>query len=288
MEPNSLLVSLIIPTYQREQELIETLQCAIRQTYKPLEIILIDQTQHHSPNTLAFIQQHADQIQYHRPEFASLTKARNLGIKLSKGEILVFIDDDVTFSSDFIHHHVSRHQLGADLVQGRVLEPNTKTIAKNPSWLHRTLKFSGSDTSERSGPTNIVTGCNFSVSRAAIEKIGLFDENFQGIAIREDSDFGYRAYRAGLCIWFEPKALVYHKRSTSGGVEAHQKTPYLDYWYFFCESYFSRKHFSKWVVWRYRFRILKRSLRALWLLFLQAEKDAKKRLADKDQDATIE
>lgn len=268
------LVSLIIPTYNREKELVETLQCALQLNYRPLEILLIDQTKEHLPETKDFLDAHCTELKIIRPDFASLTRARNLGISESNGEILIFIDDDVTFSSDFVDHYVSRHRLGADLVQGRILEPNSPFIASRPSWLHRTLRFSGSDTSETSGPTNIVTGCNFSVTRSAINQIGFFDEQFQGVSIREDSDFGYRAYRAGLCLWFEPKALVYHKRSTTGGVEAHHKAPFLDYWYFFCESYFSRKHFSKWVVWRYRFTILKRSLRSLWQLFRQAEKDA--------------
>lgn len=268
----------------REEELVETLRCAIAINYPAFEILVIDQTKLHSNETLSFLKEINTKIRIINPSFASLTKARNLGIRESKGDIFVFIDDDVAFEPSFLTNHIQRHQLGADIVQGRIIEDDKREFANKPSWLHRNITYRGSDTCETSGPTNIVTGCNFSVSRKVVETIGGFDTHFQGVAVREDSDFGYRAYRAGFCLWFEPSALVYHKRAHRGGVEAHHKVPFLDYWYFFCESYFSRKHFSKWSVWWYRWRVLERSLKSIWKLFRSAERDAIQKLNSIDEE----
>jgi len=131
----------------------------------------------------------------------SLTKARNEGIRQAKGDVIVFVDDDTTFEPDFLTHHLHAHRNGADVVQGRVMEEGAR-MADKPIWISSRLKYSGSNTCRTPGKTNTITGCNFSISRKVVETIGDFDERFQGLATREDSDYGLRAYRAGLNLRF--------------------------------------------------------------------------------------
>ena len=91
-------VSLIIPTYNREELLIATLECTLRQDCTAYEIILVDQTAQHTPDTDKFLNDHTERIRLICQSPPSLTEARNEGIRQAKGDVIVFIDDDTSFS----------------------------------------------------------------------------------------------------------------------------------------------------------------------------------------------
>ena len=101
-------VSLIIPTYQREKVLCDSISYALNQDYADYEIVVVDQTDTHEIDTQRFLNQLPDfvRIVNHRPP--SLTGARNRGILEAHGEIVIMIDDDVIIESDFISQHL-RH-----------------------------------------------------------------------------------------------------------------------------------------------------------------------------------
>lgn len=263
-------LSLIIPTYRREHLLVQTLQCAFKQDLPEYEIVVVDQTATHEPETTEFLHNHADRLKLIRLETPSLTKARNVGIQSASGDILVFVDDDVSFEPSFLANHLKAHETGADVVAGRILEDGCR-IADTPTWLSDSLRYSGSNTCAAPGKTNVITGCNFSISRRVVETIGVFDERFQGLATCEDNDYGLRAYRAGLAIRFVPEACLFHHRSASGGVTGAIQNRFFDPSYYRCELLFARKHFSKRTVLIYRFRLFLRGLQQLRKLIRAAD-----------------
>ncbi len=264
-------VSLIIPTYGRERLLVQTLQCALKQDTPDYEIIVLDQTAKHEPETEQFLRDCADRITLIRLDQPSVTKARNVGIKRAAGEIIVFVDDDVSFEPSFLSEHLKAHEAGADVVAGRTLETGCR-IAATPPWLSDSIRYSGSNTCATPGKTNVTTGCNFSISRRVVETIGEFDERFQGLATCEDDDYGFRAYRAGLNVRFVPEACLFHHRSPSGGVGGGIRNQFFDPSYYRCELLFARKHFSKRTVRIYKFRLFLRGLQQLRKLISAADK----------------
>lgn len=264
-------VSLIIPTYNREELLVATLECALKQDCTSFEIIVVDQTAQHTAATDRFLNDHAAQIKHVRHSPPSLTKARNEGMRQAKGDVIVFIDDDTSFPAGFLTRHLEAHRNGADVVQGRIMEDGAR-IAGKPIWISSRLKYSGSNTCRTPGKINTITGCNFSITRKVIETIGEFDERFQGLATREDSDYGLRAHRAGLNLQFEPKAELFHHRSTSGGVTDKVENQFFEKSYYECEMLFARKHFSKPVVALYRFRLFLRGAKQIRRLIAGADK----------------
>jgi glycosyltransferase involved in cell wall biosynthesis len=268
-------VSLIIPTFNREDLLVQTLACALRQDCDDYEIILVDQTPQHTPETDKFLADNAARIKHIRHSPPSLTKARNEGIRQAQGDVIVFVDDDTSFEPGFLTRHLDAHRNGADVVQGRVMEEGAR-IADKPIWISSRLKYSGSNTCQTPGKTNTITGCNFSISRKVVETIGDFDERFQGLAVREDSDYGLRAYRAGLVLHFEPKAEVFHHRSSSGGVTGAAKNRFFDASYYDCELLFARKHFSKPVVALYRIRLFLRGAKQIKRLIAHANRETRR------------
>ena len=97
-------VSVIIPVFNEEDVIIECLESLGKQTYKDFEVIVIDDES--TDNTVQNIKK---SFTFYPLPFTLLHKkhlgpgaARNLGAKHAKGEILVFVDADMTFDPDFI------------------------------------------------------------------------------------------------------------------------------------------------------------------------------------------
>ncbi len=268
-------VSLIIPTYMREQLLVQTLECAINQNYPNYEIIVIDQTPNHNAHTKKFLQSIKNQITLIQSTEPSVTKARNTGIKSATGEIIIFIDDDTSFSSDFIQNHVDNYSKNCDFVQGRIIESGCRNYPK-PVWLNAFGNFSGSDFCNKDGITNNITGCNFSFSRHILEELGGFDEFFQGIAVCEDSDFAYRAYKAGFKGCFSSKAVLTHHRADTGGVGHGIENEYFDLGFYRNKLYFYRKNFPYPIYLYQKFRFFSKGLRRFIRLIRKAAKEANK------------
>lgn len=252
-------VSLIVPTYKREEVLVACLQCALKQTYQPLEILVIDQTESHSEATAEFLKNAEDKVRvvFHSPP--SAVTARNRALQEAKGDILIFIDDDTTFEPAFVEAHVEAHRCGADVVQGRVMEPG-RSPSYRAQWVLPWLRVVGSNTYDQTSKTNTVTGCNFSISRKAFERVGEFDTNFTGTLINEDADYGARCYKAGLKMIFDADASLLHHRDATGGVDANMEAALriFEISVLRNELYFARKHFPAPVVWIYKWRMARR------------------------------
>lgn len=100
-------ISVIIPTYNEGKNIINCLESLSAQTYSDFEIIMVDDGS--TDNTLNII----DNLQSSIPNFQFLKQkhkgpgaARNFGTKKARGEILVFVDADMTFDKDFLEELV--------------------------------------------------------------------------------------------------------------------------------------------------------------------------------------
>ncbi|QFI56173.1 glycosyltransferase family 2 protein [Aeromonas simiae] len=252
-------VSVLICTYNREAMLVDTIRDVLNQTYPSFEVIVVDQTASHQPETQAYLASVQDRIKlFHQAP--SLTKARNRALREAAGRILIFIDDDVRLSTHFIQEHVNAHQAGYTVVQGRVVvsKDADKRPAQTPPFMNGMIKVTGRNDCQHKGATNTLTGCNFSIEQGVVERVGYFDEYFQQLAIREDADYGLRCYRAGEKMIFWPQAELEHLRSDSGGVDTGISNHFFAESYYRNELYFAHKHFSRFVVWLYQWRLKRR------------------------------
>ena len=107
---NTPQVSLIIPTYNRERVLCDTIRYALKQDFGNYEILVIDQTEKHSPETCLFLQSLPEKVRIIHFFPASLPGARNRGVLEARGEIVLMIDDDVIIKEDFINQHLRYYQ----------------------------------------------------------------------------------------------------------------------------------------------------------------------------------
>ncbi len=90
--PPSPLVSIIICCHNRAHILPETIQSAMEQNYRPVEIILVDDGS--SDDTAALAKNYGDRVRYiHQPN-QGVAVARTTGARAAKGEFIAYLDDD--------------------------------------------------------------------------------------------------------------------------------------------------------------------------------------------------
>ena len=148
--------------------------------------------------------------------------ARNEGIRRASGEVIVFTDDDLLLSSNFISQHVDSHQdknvvsLGKvfqvylsclDKVELKEIFKRLPSIAREDIYfktVRKAFSFENNSIPWIGFGTN-----NVSLRKDALIKIGLFDEDFIGWG-QDNIELGYRLYKRGYRFTYNPLACNYH------------------------------------------------------------------------------
>lgn len=117
---NSPLVSVIIPVYNVEEYLRECVNSVINQSYRNLEIWLVDDgSQDASGKICDEYKEKDERIRVIHKENGGLSSARNSAIDLMNGEYVVFIDSDDFIANDFIETYVDyMNRFDVDIVMG--------------------------------------------------------------------------------------------------------------------------------------------------------------------------
>jgi len=95
-----LLISLIMATINRVEEVGTFLESLKNQTYKEFELILVDQN--NDDRLMSFIKKYSQmyKIIYVKSDCAGLSKNRNIGLNYTNGDIIAFPDDDCEYKND--------------------------------------------------------------------------------------------------------------------------------------------------------------------------------------------
>lgn len=219
-------VAVVIPTYGREQVLIDTIRACLLDPSPPGQIIVVDQTPHHEPGTERPLREwhETNRIRWERQVVPSVPKAMNRALLVADRPLVLFLDDDIVPSPGFIEAHAEAHG-EPDLwaVVGQIIQP-----WQQPSDVHgqdqgdslaADLEFPF-HSMRRCELRNVMAG-HLSVVREHALAVGGFDENFQGAAYRFETEFARRIHRAGGRIIFEPSASIRHLRVERGGTRTH-------------------------------------------------------------------
>lgn len=94
------VVSVIIPTYNYGDYLPIAIRSCLHQTYKPIEIIVVDDGS--TDNTKDVVKEFHDKIIYVYQENRGVSAARNKGLEFAKGDFLTFLDSDDYLTQDSI------------------------------------------------------------------------------------------------------------------------------------------------------------------------------------------
>lgn len=252
----SLTVAVAIATYRREAVLVETINEVFRQDPRPDEILVVDQTPEHDPDTLRFLTEmdREKRLRWIRQSPPNLPLARNRAIAETACDVIIFIDDDVQLVDKFIHAHLRQYENPEVVaVAGRTIQMKNYHRPTRTSWpTEFDFLFFPLDLTERRERIANFIGANHSIRRSAVVAIGGYDPNYLN-GMREDSDVALRLWKSGGLVVFEPAALAHHLQATSGGCggrETGRNRP--DWMRHIGEEYFWRRHFyPRWPFWKH-------------------------------------
>lgn len=214
------LITVAIPTYNREDVLVNTINDALNsQTLKDIELIVVDQTLRHSAKTEKFLTKNADKrLRYYKIGPPSVTIARNFALAQAKTPYIIFLDDDVRLDKNlfetFLNTFEKMPQISA--IAGRVMQKGYP-IAKDVLKFDKYAITHGTYTATKPGYTNAFPGGNCAMRVKEALALGGFDTRYRGNAFREENDMSLRLANAGYLIYYEPKAELLHLAAPSGG-----------------------------------------------------------------------
>lgn len=142
----SVMVSVVIPVYNIEQNLRQCLDSVAGQTLQDIEIICVDDgSTDMSPDILAEYAARDSRFHIIRQENAGPGVARNRGMEQATGKYLIFLDSDDWFEPDFLQCMVEdAEQTGADVTICRADEFDTNTgKVYDGSWMLKTQFLPG-------------------------------------------------------------------------------------------------------------------------------------------------
>jgi len=207
-------VSIIIPVYNDENGIQDTLLSLFNQNYPgdKFEIIVVDNNS--TDNTHKIILKTVlgfdGNIVIKNEKKTGSYAARNKGLQLAKGEILAFIDSDMTVKPDWLQKCV--HRMITEKTDYIGCGIRVHSANKNPSLCERyqiALGFPVKDYMEIDGYSP--TACLF-VRRTVIDAVGKFDDR---LLSGGDVEFGTRVRDHGFKMTFDPDNIMYHPARTS-------------------------------------------------------------------------
>ena len=194
------LVSCIVPAYNSEQHLKETLDSIFRQGHRPLEILVCDDGS--TDGTAGVVAAYGERVRYLRQPNAGPCAARNTGIAQASGEFLAFLDADDLWLPEKLSRQMARFEERPDLdysvchVQNFV-DPRERGMTVDPARL---------------APIPGFTTVALVVRRRSFERIGGFDASLKHSS---ETDWFLRADEAGAVKELLPDVLV--QRRLHGG-----------------------------------------------------------------------
>lgn len=210
-------VTIVIPTYNRKEDLEECLASVMRISYPSFDVLVVDNAS--TDSTPDLVGEKFPQVRLIRAaQNLGAAGGRNLGLAHAEGEYVLFLDHDTTIAEDAL----------TDLVRVATSDPNTGLVGPtiyyqsqpHRIWAQGTAVSlaTGLNTFFRNGETESkiehprevpILPTAFLVRRVVAKSLGGFDDDF--FACYEDSDFSFRVRRAGYKVVCSPSAKVWTK-----------------------------------------------------------------------------
>lgn len=173
------LVSIIIPVYNGGNYMREAIDSAINQTYKNIEIIVVNDGSPDNGETERIALSYGDKIRYYRKENGGCASALNYGIELMQGEWFSWLSHDDVYFTEKIEKQIAcivDNKLDAD---NTIISAEAKIIDGNGNEIiHPTASDVGFYDSEdfvgRLLFKSALNGCGLLIPKKVIDKVGLF------------------------------------------------------------------------------------------------------------------
>lgn len=211
------LVSVVIPNWNGKRFLSGCLDSLLCQTYRNLEIIIVDNGSH--DGSVEFLKDNYPQVHLVTfPHNTGFSIAVNRGIRESQGEMVSLLNNDTIVDRNWLgemvkalHEHPEVGSVGCKMLaydDSFVLDGAGDGYRRG--GLPGRIGHRERDTGRFDVPRYILGACGGAAlyRHDMFEEIGLLDEDY--FAYLEDVDFGLRAQSAGYKCFYVPTAIVYH------------------------------------------------------------------------------
>ena len=211
--------SIIIPVYNRPDEVDELLQSLCEQTYKDFEVLIVEDGSQMPCETVVSNYEDRLEVKYFMKPNSGPGQSRNYGAERSEGEYLIVLDSDVVLPAGYMK------SVDEELTQGNAEAGDEIVAWGGPDASHESFTLvqkaiSYSMTSFfttggiRGGKAKLdkfyPRSFNMGIRRDVYQKLG----GFSKMRFGEDIDFSYRIVEAGYRPRLFPEAWVWHKRRT--------------------------------------------------------------------------
>jgi GT2 family glycosyltransferase len=207
------LVSVIIPTFNRKDDLLLCLNSLKNSTYPNLEIIVVDNAS--TDGTYNAVKQIFPDVKIViNDRNLGVTGGRNRGAIESRGDYLLFLDHDMIVDKQMIEELLKAVRVDPKIgIAGPIIyyydEPSKVWAAGTSiSMLTGKISFNDKVTNTKHFEVQVIPA-TIIVKREVLDKVGLFDETF--FATYEDTDFCFRIRKAGYKVVCVPEAKAWHK-----------------------------------------------------------------------------
>jgi peptidoglycan/xylan/chitin deacetylase (PgdA/CDA1 family)/GT2 family glycosyltransferase len=210
--------TVVVPTYNRRAALGRTLATLFSQRFAPEHFEVVVVVDGSTDGTADFVRGLDSPCALRLVEQSNrgLPAARNAGVNAARGDLVIFIDDDILCGPTLVAEHVAGHQ-GSDacVVLGPTLvaddSPASLVNDLEGPWRQEWVEELG-DGSRPRWPEDFWLGHNTSVARSLFLAAGGYDENFLKL---QDYDLGFRLRESGVKFRWQPGAVTYHVNTKS-------------------------------------------------------------------------
>ena len=226
---DALSVSVIIPTKNRAADLAKTIETLLQQTIQPIELVLVDQ----SPAPTFTRQIPIPVICIHDTTLSGASVARNVAMDRARGDIWLFLDDDVLLESNFIEEILKAYDSSVSGVSGIITNYSVPRLKQRlwealfqlgPFRDERQLIYRRAGTLQGEKPIRVRQfGAGLMSFRASMIRNHRFDPNLTGASPGEDIDFCAGLPRESVLL-IAPRARLIHNRSPEGRDPTHWVT----------------------------------------------------------------
>ncbi|HEY8314021.1 MAG TPA: glycosyltransferase [Candidatus Baltobacteraceae bacterium] len=191
-------LSVVIATKDRAEYLDRALESFSKQIgAPPFEVVIVDNgSTDPTPQIVERAKrEYPFEVTYVFEERPNRAAARNRGIAVAQGHVVLFCDDDVFAPPAFLAAHEAAHTTSNLVVNGPILNVASYSERPKPSIGNFSRAF--------------LCTCNVSVPKAALDAVGGFDTQFN-LYGWEDTELGVRLREAGMRAKFDWSAYIWH------------------------------------------------------------------------------
>jgi len=222
------LVSIIVPAYNCENTIDETLNALINQKYANYEIIIVDDGS--TDNTKTKLSKYENQIRVITQENAGVAAARNTGIHAARGDWVGFCDADDIWSEHKLSAQVNcvltKPEIEMIFCGWWVWSPDEKGVFEVPEDFNTLVCDQYTIDDERSGWIyhQLLLDClcltsTVLIRKSLIDKVGFFDESLK---CGEDYDYWLRISRITKTVKLKSKYVLYRQHQQSITRKPHE------------------------------------------------------------------